>query len=285
MATILKGAAVNAVLNEKTLSFANELRAQGVIPTLCIIRVGDRKDDIAYENGAMKRCASTGVEVITRLLPQTVSESELLETVRAVNADSCIHGVLLFRPLPRHINESVICEAISPEKDVDGVTRSSMASVYSGVGCGFAPCTAQAVIELADCCGIALEGKNVVVVGRSLVIGKPVAMLLIKRNATVTICHTRTVGLASICAKADIIIAAAGKAGMIGAECVSPSQTVIDVGINWDEKNNRVCGDVDFDTVSPIVNAITPVPGGVGGITTSVLAAHVVQSAMAKQTL
>ncbi len=279
MANILKGTTVIAAMNERTLADAAALRNAGVAPTLCIVRVGERKDDISYENNAVKRCGSTGVEVIKRLLPCDVSEEELLQVIHALNNDSGIHGVLIFRPLPRHINEATVCEALAPTKDVDGITRASMASLYSGVGEGFAPCTAQAVIELADHYGIELEGSNVVVVGRSLVIGKPVSMLLIKRNATVTVCHTRTVGLPDICRRADIIVAAAGRASMIGAECVAPGQVVIDVGINWSEKLNRICGDVDFDSVEPLVSAVTPVPGGIGGVTTAVLASHVVAAA------
>ncbi len=279
MADILKGKPVADAINERTAAAVNELKEKGVVPTLCIVRVGERPDDLSYENGAMKRAAAVGVEVVRRIFPADVSEEELVSAIDGINADPAIHGVLLFRPLPRHINEARVCNALSPEKDMDGITDMSMAGVYAQKKLGFPPCTAQAVIELIDHYGIDLTGANVTVIGRSLVIGKPVSMMLIKKNATVTICHTRTRGTADIARNADIIVAAAGSAGMIEAEFVREGQIVIDVGINWSEEKQKIVGDVDLDAVSPIVSAVTPVPGGVGGVTTSVLMSHVAEAA------
>ncbi|MBQ4447624.1 MAG: bifunctional 5,10-methylene-tetrahydrofolate dehydrogenase/5,10-methylene-tetrahydrofolate cyclohydrolase [Clostridia bacterium] len=279
MADILKGKPVADAINERTAAAVNELKEKGVVPTLCIVRVGERPDDLSYENGAMKRAAAVGVEVVRRIFPADVSEEELVSAIDGINADPAIHGVLLFRPLPRHINEARVCNALAPEKDMDGITDMSMAGVYAQKKLGFPPCTAQAVIELTDHYGIDLTGANVTVIGRSLVIGKPVSMMLIKKNATVTICHTRTRGTADIARNADIIVAAAGSAGMIEAEFVREGQIVIDVGINWSEEKQKIVGDVDLDAVSPIVSAVTPVPGGVGGVTTSVLMSHVAEAA------
>ena len=280
MAEVLKGNAVAAAINERTRAASDELiREHGIVPTLCIIRVGEKPDDLSYERGAMKRAAAVGVAVIKRLFPVTVTEEELISEIEAINIDPAINGVLFFRPLPRHINESRVCNALKPEKDMDGITDLSMAGVYAGKSLGFPPCTAQAVIELIDHYGIDLTGKNVTVIGRSLVIGKPVTMMLIKKNATVTVCHTRTRDVAAEAKRADILVAAAGSAGMVNADFVQGNQTVIDVGINWSEEKGKIVGDVDFDAVSPVVSAITPVPGGVGGVTTSVLMSHVTEAA------
>ncbi len=280
MAELLKGNQVAAAINERTHADSDTMiKEHGIVPTLCIIRVGERPDDLSYERGAMKRAAAVGVAVTKRLFPVSVSEDELIAEIERINADPAIHGVLLFRPLPRHINESKVCNALLPEKDMDGITDLSMAGVYAQKPLGFPPCTAQAVIELIDHYGIDLKGKNVTVIGRSLVIGKPVTMMLIKKNATVTVCHTKTRDVAAEARRADVLVAAAGAAGMVNADFVKEGQTVIDVGINWSEEKQKIVGDVDFDSVEPIVEKLTPVPGGVGGVTTSVLMSHVVEAA------
>ncbi len=279
MAEILKGSAAAAAINERTAAAVNELKEAGVTPTLCIVRVGERPDDLSYERGALKRADAVGIEVVKRLFPADVTEEELLEAIGDINRDDSIHGVLMFRPLPRHINESKVCNALAPEKDMDGITDMSMAGVYAQKKLGFPPCTAQAVIELIDHYGVDLTGKNTAVIGRSLVIGKPVTMMLIKKNATVTVCHTRTRDVAKICRAADVIVAAAGSAGMVNADFVREGQTVIDVGINWSEEKQKIVGDVDYEAVEPIVGSISPVPGGVGGVTTSVLMSHVAEAA------
>ncbi len=278
MAEILKGAPAAAALTEKLIRRADALKEKGIVPTLAILRVGEREDDVSYETGAMKRCAKVGIEVKRFLLPADVSKEQLLDTVREINEDGAIHGCLMFRPLPDKDAEAAACALLAPEKDVDGMTTGSLAAVFAGKGAGFAPCTAQAVIELLDHYGVDPSGKRAVVVGRSLVIGKPVSMLLQKKNATVTMCHTKTADLPGECRRAEILVVAAGKAGVVTKDFVSAGQTVIDVGIHVGE-DGRLCGDVKFDEAEAVVSAITPVPGGVGSVTTAVLASHVIEAA------
>ena len=282
MATLFKGAEVNAGLNERIMNDVEQLKAKGINPTLGIVRVGERPDDLSYERGATKRAESLGVAVEKFVLPVDVTQDELLKVIKDINANDAIHGVLLFRPLPKHLDEDLICNTLAAEKDIDGITDLSNAGIVTGKELGFAPCTPSACMEILDHYGIDCKGKTAVVIGRSLVVGKPAAMMLIKKNATVTVCHTRTVDMPAVCREADILIVAAGKAGVVGADYVKPGQIVIDVGINWNEEKQKLCGDVDFDAVEPIVEAITPVPGGVGTVTTSVLVSHVVEAAKKK---
>lgn len=279
MAKLLLGKEVNASLNERVRSKAARLRETGITPTLAILRVGERPDDLAYEKGARKRHEALGIDCRNVVLPAEVRQEELLAAVEELNRDVSVHGVLMLRPLPAHIDERLVCGALRAEKDVDGQTEASMAGVFTGSGVGFAPCTAQACMEILAHYGIDCAGRRAVVVGRSLIVGKPAAMLLLQKNATVTVCHTRTADLAEVTRRADILLVAAGRAGVIGAEHVSEGQTVIDVGIHVGA-DGRMCGDVDFDAVSPVVEAITPVPGGVGSVTTSVLAEHVTEAAL-----
>ena len=279
MATIFKGAEVNSALNARIAADVEALKARGVEPKLGIIRVGERPDDLSYERTAEKRAEKLGVAVEKIVLPEDVSQAELLGVIKGVNENPLIHGVLLFRPLPKHLDEDAVCNALAPEKDIDGITDLSCAGVFAGKELGFAPCTPSACMEILEHYGVELRGKKAVVIGRSLVVGKPAAMMLLKRNATVTVCHTRTADLPAVCREADVLIAAAGKARMVTADFVRPGQIVIDVGINWDEQEQKLVGDVDFDAVEPIVAAITPVPGGVGSVTTSMLIGHVVEAA------
>ncbi len=279
MAQILKGSLVTAAINEKIQSDVDRLKERGIIPTLAILRVGDRSDDISYERNAMKRCALVGVEVKNVILPAEVSQEELMAKLDELNRDNSVHGIIYFRPLPAHLDDEALRRALNPEKDVDGVTDASLAGVFSGSASGFSPCTAQACIEILDHFGIEISGRRAAVIGRSLVVGKPAAMLLTNRSATVTICHTKTQNAPEITRGADIVIVAAGKAETIGSAYFSPGQTVIDVGINWNEEKGKLCGDVRFDEAEPVVGAITPVPGGVGTVTTSVLVSHVVEAA------
>ncbi len=281
MARQLLGKEVTAALNERIKADVAALNAKGVKPTLGIIRVGERPDDLSYERGATKRCETLGVEYKKYLLPADVSQEELLKVIDEVNKDDNIHGVLMFRPLPKHIDQTVVENALCAEKDVDCQTDASLGGVFTGKKVGFPPCTPQACMEILDHYGIDCTGKKAVVIGRSLVVGKPAAMMLIKKNATVTVCHTRTVDMPSVTREADILVVAAGRAGVVGADYVSPGQIVIDVGINVNEEG-KLCGDVDYAAVEPIVEAITPVPGGVGSVTTSVLVGHVVEAAMRK---
>ena len=281
MARQLLGKEVTAALNERIKADVATLNAKGVKPTLGIIRVGERPDDLSYERGATKRCETLGVEYKKYLLPADVSQEELLKVIDEVNKDENIHGVLMFRPLPKHIDQTLVENALCAEKDVDCQTDASLGGVFTGKKVGFPPCTPQACMEILDHYGIDCTGKKAVVIGRSLVVGKPAEMMLIKKNATVTVCHTRTVDMPSVTREADILVVAAGRAGVVGADYVAPGQIVIDVGINVNEEG-KLCGDVDYAAVEPIVDAITPVPGGVGSVTTSVLVGHVVVSAMRK---
>jgi methylenetetrahydrofolate dehydrogenase (NADP+)/methenyltetrahydrofolate cyclohydrolase len=283
MAELLKGAAVVSALNEKMIKEIEALGAKGVSPTLAILRVGERGDDISYEKGAMKRCETVGVSVRNIVLPADVTQEVLMQNVEDLNNDSGIHGVLIFRPLPKHLNEEAVRNALKPEKDVDGITDGSLAGVFTGNNQGFAPCPAQACMEILDYYNVDCKGKRAVVIGRSLVVGKPAAIMLMGKHATVTVCHTRTVDMPSVAKNAEILIVAAGKMESLTAEYFSPGQTVIDVGINWNDAKGKLCGDVKFDDAEPIVAAITPVPGGVGTVTTSVLVSHVVEAA--KKTL
>ena len=278
MAEILKGKPAADALNEKIVNEVNLLSKINIRPALAIVRVGSKPDDIAYERGAVKRCEKTGAAVRAITLPEDVSQNRLVEAIQKLNEDSSVHGILLLRPLPAHINDDLIRNTLAPEKDVDGITDGSLAGVFVGTDLGFPPCTPQACMEMLDYYGVEVKGKNVVVIGRSTVVGKPAAMMLTKRHGTVTICHTRTVDLPGVCRQAEILIAAAGKAKMVSKEYLSPGQIVIDVGINFTE-DGSMCGDVDFDQAKEIVAAITPVPGGVGAVTTAVLVKHVVEAA------
>lgn len=281
MAQLLKGLPAANELTAALTERVAALNAKNITPTLAILRVGERPDDISYETGAMKRCDKVGIAVRHFLLPQDCTREELLETIRRINEDDSIHGCLLFRPLPDQAMEEAACALLAPEKDVDGMTAGSLARVFSGKGQGFPPCTAEGCIELLDHYGIGLEGKQVVVIGRSLVIGRPVAMMLQARNATVTMCHTRTVNMPELCRNAEILVVAAGKPGVVDARFTTPGQIVVDVGIHVNAEG-KLCGDVDFEAVEPIAGAITPVPGGVGSMTTAVLAKHVIEAAERK---
>jgi len=283
MAELLKGADVVKALNDKMVAEIETLKEKGISPTLAILRVGERPDDISYEKNATKRCETVGVAVKNVLLPTDVTQETLMANVQALNNDDDVHGVLIFRPLPKHLDEAAVCAALKPEKDVDGITEGSLAGVFTGSGKGFAPCTAQACMEILDYYNIQCKGKRAVVIGRSLVVGKPAAIMLMGKHATVTVCHTRTVDMPSVARNAEILIVAAGQMEGLTKEYFSPGQVVIDVGINWNDEKGKLCGDVKFDDAEPIVAAITPVPGGVGTVTTSVLVSHVVEAAKARR--
>ena len=277
-AEILKGAAVASALNEKSKEICYSLRERGVNPSIAIVRVGERGDDIAYERGILKRCSALDVELKLIVLPVTVSQSEITAVIKKLNCDNSVHGILVFMPLPSHIDEALVRETIAPEKDIDGVTSGSAAFVYSGKGSGFAPCTARAVIEILKHYNIPLASRRAAVFGRSMVIGKPVSMLLMAENATVTVCHSRTANAEEVAGQADIVVAALGKAKALGREYFREGQCVVDVGINFDE-DGKMCGDVDFSAAEKIVSYITPVPGGVGAVTTAVLLRHTLEAA------
>ena len=252
-----------------------------VTPTLAVVRVGEREDDLSYERGVMTRCGKVGVAVRQFVLPADATQEQLLRVLDEVNTDDSIHGCLLFRPLPKQFDDRTVRAALRPEKDIDGITDGSLAGVFTNTDLGYAPCTAQACMEILKYYNVPLSGKRAVVVGRSLVVGKPAAMMLDRENATVTLCNSRTRNLPEVCRQADIVVVAMGKMAAVGADCLRAGQTVVDVGIHVNEEG-KLCGDVQFDAAEPVVDAITPVPGGVGTVTTSVLVGHVVQAACKK---
>ena len=281
MAKQLLGKEVNEALVAALQGRTAALKEKGVTPTLGIIRLGENPSDLSYEKGATKRAEEVGVAIKNYILPEETTKDELLAVIDGINADDSVHGVLMFRPLPKHLknDQDEICNRLDPKKDVDSMTHMSNAGVFEGQDLGYAPCTPAACMEILDHYGIDCKGKSAVVIGRSLVVGKPVAMMLMAENATVTVCHTKTRDTAAICRNADIILSAAGVLDSLTAGFVRPGQTVIDVSINWDERKGGIAGDAKFDEVAAIVDAITPVPGGVGAVTTSVLMKHVVEAA------
>ena len=273
---ILRGLPVANAINEKILQEMKEWR--GDFPHLAIIRVGEKPEDISYERPAAKKMEKLGFACTVYAFPADIDNESFQEDFDHINNNPEIHGILLLRPLPEQLDERAVQERIAPKKDLDGMSPINLAKVYAGDESGFAPCTAEAVIEILDFEGIDLKGKRAVVVGRSLVIGKPAAMLLLGRNATVTICHTKTGNLPETCRNAQVLVAAAGSAKMIDSDFAGKDAVVIDVGINVDSEGN-LCGDVDAESLEGIVSAITPVPGGVGSVTTSVLAKHLLKAA------
>ena len=289
MAKLLLGKEVTDALNEKLMERTAALKEQGIIPTLAIIRCGANPSDLSYEKGATKRAELVGVAVKKYELPEDVTKEALMATIDEINGDDSVHGVLMFRPLPKHLkaDQDEICNRLDPKKDVDCMTDLSNAGVFEGrKDLGYAPCTPEACMEILDYYGIDCKGKSAVVIGRSLVVGKPAAMMLLGKNATVTVCHTKTVNTAEVARSADILVSAAGVLGSLTKEYVRPGQVVIDVSINWDPNKvnskggkGAIAGDAVFEEVEPVVEAITPVPGGVGSVTTSVLMKHVVEAA------
>ena len=278
MANLLKGKDVAISINERSKKDIEALKNKGIIPTLAIVRVGSKESDLSYEKGAIKRASEVGVEVKSIVLDENVDYNSFYSTLDQLNNDNSVHGILLLRPIPNELDNEKARLYIKPEKDVDGCGNGSLSGVFTNTEYGFAPCTAQAAIEILDYYNIDVTGKNVVVVGRSLVVGKPLSMLLLNKNATVTVCHSKTKDLPGICKKADIVICAIGRLEMLNADYFSNNQIVIDVGINWSEAKQKLCGDVLFEEAEPIVDSITPVPGGVGSVTTSVLINHVVEA-------
>lgn len=276
---LLEGAPVAQAIYDQAAKTSAALQARGVAPLVALVRVGEAPADVAYEASIKKNMSRAGVTAVTAGLAQGTATQQVLETVHTLNESPIVHGILLLRPMPEQIDGEAVRHAVHPAKDVDGITDMSLGGVFTGSGIGYAPCTAQAVIELLDYYGIELQGRSVAVVGRSLVIGRPVSMLLTAQNATVTLCHSRTPKLAEVTRRADIVVLATGRAKAYGPEYFAPHQTVIDVGVNEDPGSGKLCGDVDFGAVAAKVSAITPVPGGLGAVTTAVLADHVVRAA------
>ena len=265
---------IKAEISEKI----SELK--GYIPTLGIVRIGSNSADISYEKGAVKKMESLSLKTKVFEFDENISSEDFIEEFKKINKDDEIDGILLFRPLPEHIDEKKVIEVLDERKDLDGISYKNIAKVFAGDESGFAPCTAKAVIKILESNNIELEGKNVVVLGRSMVIGKPVAMLAIQKNATVTLCHSKTADLKKVCKNADVLIVAIGRAKMINDDYIGEDAVVIDVGINFFE--GKLCGDVDLENVKNAAMA-TPVPKGVGAVTTSVLAQHLVIAALKKR--
>ena len=278
-AEILRGAPVAEALCEQLKSRIRALEDAGVTPCLGMIRIGARDGDLSYERSATKCCEALGIALRKVVLDEDVTQDELLDVIERMNLDPSVHGVLFFRPLPEGMDLRKVGDAIAPEKDVDGIGTRAMAAVYAGEEQGFFPCTAQAVIEMLLYYELPICGKRAVVVGRSLVTGRPAALLLLREHATVTVCHTRTQDLAAAVREADIVVTATGHINTLTEEHLRPGQVVIDIGINFDETRGKLCGDVDHEAAERIVRCISAVPGGIGAVTSTILASHVVEAA------
>ena len=278
MARLLKGKIVADTLMERNRKTVEELKKKGLCPTLAVFRIGEKDSDLSYEKGINKKAEEAGINLVKYVFNEDVSTEEFYSKLTQANNNSNIHGILIFRPLPERFNDDELRNMIYPTKDVDGCNDMSLAGIFINKDLGFAPCTAQSVIEILNYYEIDPKGKNVVVLGRSLVIGKPVSMMLTNLNATVTICHSRTKNIEDIASKADILICATGQMESVNKNYVNDNQTVIDVGISWNEAKQKLCGDVLFEEVEPIVKDITPVPGGVGSLTSCILISHVIES-------
>ena len=279
MGQIIKGKPVADAISTNLTKKVEVLITKGINPKLTIVRVGNNPSDLAYERGALKRCESIGILTEVKELPEEISQSDFIKELERVNCDKDVNGILIFRPLPKQLNESVIKYVITPEKDIDCLSPINVAKVMENDATGFAPCTPSAVMEILRYYDVPRSGKRAVVVGRSMVVGKPLSMLLLNENATVTICHSKTQDMIEVCAEADILVVCIGKAKMINAEYIKQGAVVIDVGINVDE-NGNMCGDVDTEDCASKAQMITPVPAGVGSVTTSILASHVVKACM-----
>lgn len=288
MAKLLLGKEVNEALARQLAQRAEKLRERGISPKLAIIRCGEKPSEITYERGVSKKAASAGVETENIILPELVSADEIKSAIIAVNADESVHGCLILSPLPSQLLpfQDEIFNTLSPRKDIDCLTRASTAALYLGSGEGFCPCTAEACMEIFRHYDIPLGGRNVTVIGRSQVVGKPTALMLTAADATVTLCHSKTLNVAEHTRSADIIISCAGALGSLTKAHVRPGQTVIDVSMNWDSEKpgangqkGGMAGDALFDEVEPIVDAITPVPGGVGAVTSMMLIKHTIEAA------
>lgn len=274
---IIKGKPVADKISEILINDVKKLKSEGIKPKLTMVRVGSRGEDLAYERGTLKRCQTIDIETEVLELDENITQEDYINEIKKLNNDESVHGILCFRPLPKHLNEDEIKYIISPEKDVDSFNPINTAKVMEGDTTGFPPCTPTAVVEILKHYGVNLSGSRVVVLGRSMVVGKPTAILLLNENATVTVCHSRTKDLKSITSDADILVSAVGRAKMVKSEFIKEGTVVVDVGINVD-KNGQLCGDVDTDDVLDKVSMITPVPAGVGSVTTSILAKHVVKA-------
>ena len=277
MAELLKGAPVAAAIAEDLSARIAALKEKGVLPKLAVIRLGERGGDLFYERAVLRYAGKVGAECLSFVMEETTPQEELIALIEHINEDDAIHGCLLLRPVPKHMDAAAVCEALRPEKDLDGMDTRALGALFAGQKGAFAPCTACSCLEILEHYQIPLEGARVVVLGRSLVIGKPVSQLLLAKNATVTVCHSRSRDLPTLCREADVLIAAIGKPGFVGADFLREGQVVLDVGASM--VDGVMCGDVDFAAAEGLVRAITPVPGGVGAVTTATLFKHLVEAA------
>lgn len=278
MDKLLNGKEVNLYLVDKLKKKSMKLASEGVIPTAAFIRVGSKKDDIAYQNNILRTCAEVGVSTSLHEMPETASTEELVALIEQLNKDAALHGIMIFRPLPEGVDETAINNAINPDKDVEGMNPVNLARVFAGNYDGFAPCTAAAVMEILKYYNISLKGKHAVILGRSMVVGKPLSMMLLKEDETVTLCHSKTEHIDEVARTADVLVAAMGRPNTVGSEYIKPGAVVIDVGINVDQ-NGKIHGDVNFDEAVNTASMITPVPGGVGSVTTAVLIKNIIKAA------
>jgi len=280
MGQIIKGKPVADAITAELVKDVEALKAKGIEPKLKIVRVGAREDDLSYERGALARMEKCGILAEVLELPVDIAHEDFVKELKAVNDDPSVHGILLFRPLPKQLNMEEIKFVVDAVKDVDCMNPLNAEKIFEGDKTGYPPCTSQACVEILDHYGVELKGTKVAVIGRSMVVGKPLAMLLLDKNATVTICHSRTTDLPAVCRDNDVVVAAVGRAEMVTGEFVKDGAVVIDVGINVNAEG-KLCGDVKFDDCVDKASMITPVPAGVGSVTTSVLAKHVVKACKA----
>ncbi|KEI91514.1 bifunctional 5,10-methylenetetrahydrofolate dehydrogenase/5,10-methenyltetrahydrofolate cyclohydrolase [Clostridium botulinum] len=278
MTKILYGNEVALKIKEDLNLRIDKLKEKNIIPKLAILRMGNKQDDIAYERSIIKGCEKLNIETKVEELSEDILEEDFLKLMESLNKEKEIHGILVFRPYPKHLNENIINSSIALNKDVDCMHPLNLERIFEGDLDGFMPCTPEAVIEILRYYDIDLKGKNIVIINRSMVVGKPLSMMALSHNATVTICHSKTIDLPSITKKADIVVTAIGKAKLIKEEYFNEDSIVMDVSINVDE-NGKLCGDVDFENVKEKVVAITPVPKGVGSVTTTLLLKHIVDAA------
>jgi len=277
MGQVIKGKPVADAITAELQKDVEALKAQGIMPKLKIVRVGAREDDLAYERGALTRMEKCGIIAEVLELPVDIAHEDFVKELKAVNDDPSVHGILLFRPLPKHLDMEEIKFVVDAVKDVDCMNPLNAEKIFEGDKTGYPPCTSQACVEILDHYGVELKGTKVAVIGRSMVVGKPLAMLLLDKNATITICHSRTTDLPAVCRENDVVVAAVGRAEMVKGDFIKEGAVVVDVGINVNAEG-KLCGDVKFDECVDKASMITPVPAGVGSVTTSVLAKHVVKA-------
>ncbi len=277
MAKVIKGKPVADKITEELSKEIEKIREQGEVPKLGTLRVGERGDDIAYERGAANRMKKIGIDVESVVLPQDITQEDFIVELEKLNNDSSVHGILIFRPLPKQIDESVIKYIIAAEKDIDGFSPVNVGKMAEGDPTGFNPCTPTAVMEMLDFYGVEIKGADASVIGSSMVVGKPAAMLLLNKKATVTVAHSKTKDTAQVARNGEIVVVGVGVPKLVKEDWISDGAVVIDVGINVDDEGN-LCGDVDFEKVQEKASMITPVPGGVGSVTTTILAKHVVKA-------